>query len=435
MLQLYTKFYLISMNNLPEDLKKIIDNRKDLIDLGFLEKNNERDLVKWVILYGFNEYPEFKKGDFSSNSILMWLQKGSSTKRYQNLPKIFLAIWDIHKSHQRRWPFPELNNFYMIWIEKNWKNLKIDLPEFKNIFKINLNFVNNLGLFIFDFFWIMRKPLSIKTEQNLGVSVDKYFAKKLRGFEIQFNVISALIYRELKTRVSQVRFGVMGVFIEPLGVMSVFLVLFSILRANRGPLDVLLFLGTGIVLYTLFSDIAIRSANGMSANEALFFYKPVKPIDTVIARTIVESGLYAIVFIVIIFGTYLIRQRIVLADVSLLIMTYFALVIFSLGLGLFLLVATFIYPSINQFIPLALRPLWFISGVFVSLSALPQWLRPFVSWNPVLQAIEITRYSFTIEYNIDKNLISLNYLWSCALLSLCFGLCVYSFNEKKLLTK
>ena len=40
----------------------------------------------------------------------------------------------------------------------------------------------------------------------------------------------------------------------------------------------------------------------MSANEALFFYKPVKPIDTVIARTIVESGLYGIVFIVIILG-------------------------------------------------------------------------------------------------------------------------------------
>ena len=58
--------------------------------------------------------------------------------------------------------------------------------------------------------------------------------------------------------------------------------------------------------------------------------------DTVIARTIVESGLYAIVFIVIIIGTFLIRQKIVLHDISLLIMTYIALVIFSLGLGLFL---------------------------------------------------------------------------------------------------
>ena len=147
------------------------------------------------------------------------------------------------------------------------------------------------------------------------------------------------------------------------------------------------------------------------------------------------SLLYAIVFIVIILGTYLVRQEIYLHNISLLIFTYLGLVIFSFGIGLFLLVATFTYPSINQFIPLAMRPLWFISGVFVSLSALPQWVRPYVSWNPVLQAIEITRYSFTIDYNIDNNLVSISYLWSCALLSLFFGLCVYSFNEKKLLTK
>ena len=264
--------------------------------------------------------------------------------------------------------------------------------------------------------------------------MNKYF----RGFRIQRNVISALIYRELKTRISEVQFGVVGVFIEPLGVMSVFLIIFTIireLRGIRGILDVELFLVSGIVLFTLFNEIAIRSLNALQANEALFFYKPVKPIDTVIARTIVESGLYAIVFIVIILSTFLIRQEIYLIDISLLFSTYLALIIFSFGIGLFLLVATFIYPSILQIIPLAMRPLWFISGVFISLSSLPQWLRPYVSWNPVFQAIEITRYSFSYNYFINKNIVSTNYLWSCAAVSFVLGLCVYTFNEKKLLTR
>ena len=170
----------------------------------------------------------------------------------------------------------------------------------------------------------------------------------------------ALIYRELKTRVSQVRFGVVGVFIEPLGVMAVFLLIFSIIRSSRGPLDLWLFLGTGIVFFTLFNDIAIRSSNGMIANEALFFYKPVKPIDTVIARTIVESGLYLIVFLVIIIGTFLFKQKAQLDDISLILSAYLALVLVSFGIGLILLVATFIYPSLMQFIPLAMRPLWFV---------------------------------------------------------------------------
>ena len=99
------------------------------------------------------------------------------------------------------------------------------------------------------------------------------------------------------------------------------------------------------------------------------------------------------------------------------------------------MVASHIYPSIKQLIPLATRPLFFISGVFISLNALPQSLRPYLSWNPILQAIEITRYSFSMEYNIDKSLISITYLWQCSLFSLFLGLFAYSFNEKKLLTK
>ncbi len=424
------------MNNLPKKLENLIKERKDLIDLGFLNKNQERELVVWLILNGFKKYPEIAKGNIKTNNILKWLTLASSSKRFKNMPRIFVGIWDIHKEHQRRWPYPALNNFYMIWIEKNWNNIKIKLPHFENLFTKEITLYDQLEILIFDLFWIIRKPFSIKSNDYFGTTIDLFFANKLEGWRIQFNVINSLIYRELKTRVSLVKGGILGVFIEPLGVIAVFLIVFNILRANTlGPLDMILFLASGSVLFTLFSNIAIRSSNGMTANEALFFYKPVKPIDTVIARTIVESGLYGIVFIVIILSTYIIRKEIILNNVALLFTTYLALVIFSFGVGLFLMVASHIYPSTKQLIPLTTRPLFFISGVFISLSALPQSLRPYLSWNPILQAIEITRYSFSMDYNIDKNLISINYLWQGSLISLFLGLFAYTFNEKKLLTK
>ena len=50
-----------------------------------------------------------------NNPILKWLAESSSFGRYKNMPRIFLGIWDIHKSHKRRWPYPELNSFYQIW--------------------------------------------------------------------------------------------------------------------------------------------------------------------------------------------------------------------------------------------------------------------------------------------------------------------------------
>lgn len=424
------------MNYLPTNLLNIIKQRKDLIELGFLEKGQERKLVIWLILKGFKKYPEILEGNIKTNPILNWLTLPSSNRKFRNMPRIFIGLWDIHKDHRRRWPYPELNSFYIIWVKKNWNNFKIKLPDFENLFQKELTILDQLEIFIFDLFWIIRKPFSIRSNEYFGITIDLFFAKKLKGWSIQFNVINSLIYRELKTRVSLVKGGVLGVFIEPLGVIAVFLLVFTLLRAiTIGPLDILLFLGSGTVLFTLFSNIAIRSSNGMKANQALFFYRPVKPIDTVIARTIVETGLYGIVFIVIILATYIIRKEIILNNLALLFTAYLALVIFSFGVGLFLMVASHIYPSIKQLIPLLTRPLFFVSGVLFSINVLPQSLRPYLSWNPILQAIEITRYSFSTAYNIDKSLISITYLWQGSLISLFLGLFAYSFSEKKLLTK
>ena len=255
-----------------------------------------------------------------------------------------------------------------------------------------------------------------------------------KALKIQSNVINALVYRELKTRVSEVRFGVIGVFIEPVGVMAVFLLIFSFIRGNRGSLDVSLFLGSGIVLYTLFNEIAIRSLNAMLANEALFFYRPVKPIDTVIARTIVESGLYAIVYIAIIVCIFLIKETLILDDIPLLVFSYVSLLMTSAGVGLIMMVAGHRYPSLYQIVPLILRPLWFISGVFFSLESVPQSLRPLLSWNPILQSIELSRHAFSKSYVIS-NSVSILYLSACAMLSLTLGLYIYINNEKLLLTR
>ena len=424
----------MAMLEIPSQLREIINNREDLDKLDYLKKVNERKLIVWVILHGFNEYPKLKFGNVENNNVLKWLAYASSDKSFKNIPKIVLGIWDIFKSHERRWPFPHLNTFYQFWIKKNWKKLGLDLPEYTNLF---LNDLNQIGIFnylIYEILWKIRKPLSLQTKKFFGFNLDFYFAKKLQGWQIQINVVNALVYRELKTRLSEAKFGVVGVFIEPLGTMVLFLFLFSVIRRSRGPLDIILFLGTGILFFTLFSDIAIRSSNAMSANEALFFYKPVKPIDTVIARTLVETGLYGIVYLVILFTVFLIRQKFILNDISVLVQAFIALVIFSFGVGLFLVVATFIYPFLNQIIPLTIRPIWFISGVFISLNQLPQFIRPYIAWNPILQAIEIARHSLEEEYLLNP-LISLNYLWSCAVISLFLGLWVYSYNEKRLLTR
>ena len=257
----------------------------------------------------------------------------------------------------------------------------------------------------------------------------------LDGWTIQRNVINALVYRELKTRVSQVKFGVFGVFIEPLGVIGVFLLIFGFIRGGSPGIDIILFLACGVILYTMYVNISIRSLNSMRANEELFFYRPVKPVDTVIARALVESGLYGSIFLIIAGFTCLLREQWLIHDFGMLVVTFIALVFNAFGFGVFLMAAGHRYRALHQIVPMIMRPMWFISGIFFSLSAVPQQFLPWLSWNPITQAIELSRSAFSPDYPINPMVVSLPYLLASAAFSCAFGLWVYTNNEKILLTR
>jgi len=259
-------------------------------------------------------------------------------------------------------------------------------------------------------------------------------AGTLNGWVIQRNVINALIYRELKTRVSQVKFGVLGVFIEPLGVIAVFLMIFGFMKASQG-MDTILFLSCGVISYTMYINISVRSLNAMQANEELFFYRPVKPVDTIAARTIVECALYGLILILIGLFTSLLREQWLFHDFAVLTIAFVALALNAFGFGVFLMTAGHRYKVLHQVVPMVMRPLWFISGIFFSLNSIPQNFLPFLSWNPITQAIELTRTAFSSDYYVNTNVVSLPYLLATAAISCAIGLWVYNNNERILLRR
>ncbi len=263
-----------------------------------------------------------------------------------------------------------------------------------------------------------------------------YLLKVKKGFKIQANVLRSLTYRELITRASLVKFGYIGLFLEPLGVMSIFLIIFSLIRRRNvgGNLDVLIFLISGIVLYTLFNAIAIRSMNAMAANKPLFFYKQIQPIDTIFSRTLVEVFIYLVIFILLVLMAFLIREIFYIDDFPLICSSFLLLVIYSCGIGIFLMIANFRYAWIKSVVSFLMRPLWFVSGVFFSLNDIPQNLRPYISWNPILQAIELIRHGFSNSYPL-ASAISLIYLFQVSLIVFTISLWLYNKNAKILRTR
>jgi capsular polysaccharide transport system permease protein len=257
--------------------------------------------------------------------------------------------------------------------------------------------------------------------------------RRLSGWQIQWRVVDALTYRELRTRVSDVKGGFFGVLIQPLGLIAIWMIFLGAVNTHRGGnLNVAIYLSSGIILYTIFSQIANRSINAMQANEALLFYRPVKPIDTVIARTICEAGLYTCCLIVILAGTWMYLDQIVMSDIGLFAFSLLLIALIGFSTGLLFMVLCHVAPSSGAACLWVPRILWFLSGVPFRYWIFPPWTKIFFVWNPLMHCIELNRKSMSDDYfTPDANL---EYAVISAVILLTFSLWVYSNNERRLLT-
>jgi capsular polysaccharide transport system permease protein len=257
--------------------------------------------------------------------------------------------------------------------------------------------------------------------------------RRLNGWQVQWRVVDALVYRELRTRVSDVKGGFLGVLVQPLGLIAIWVVFLTAININRGgSLNVVLFLGSGTVLFTIFSQVASRSITAMEANEALLFYKPVKPIDTVIARTITETGLYTSCLLLICVGTWIVLDQVYMSNLGLFFFTILLAASIGFSTGLMFMTISHLMPGFKQAAFWIPRILWFLSGVPFRYWTFPPWSRVFFVWNPLMHIIELNRKSMSDDYfTPDANL---EYAIACAIGFLTISLWMYYNNERKLLT-
>jgi capsular polysaccharide transport system permease protein len=88
------------------------------------------------------------------------------------------------------------------------------------------------------------------------------------------------------------------------------------------------------------------------------------------------------------------------------------------------------YEDADKVLPLLTRPLFFISGVFFSVQVIPPEYWPFLLWNPIFHAIELTREAVAPGYSVPQA--SLAYLAFSTMVSLTVSLVFYRRVEQRL---
>lgn len=253
------------------------------------------------------------------------------------------------------------------------------------------------------------------------------------GFEVQKAAVNALFLREIKTRFGKYRLGYLWAALEPMAHMLILLGIFGyIMRRTMPDISFPVFLINGIVPFFMFSNITNRSIGAIEANQGLFNYRPVRPIDTIIARTILEALIYAVVYVLLMAIVGLLGEEFEVVNLISLVLVWLMLIIFSCGIGLIFMVIGKTFPETEKFLPILLKPLYFISCIMFSLHAIPKEYWPYLLWNPIVHVVELSRAAIVPGYSSDG--VSLSYLTLCALVSLFVGLVLYRNGEEAMLT-
>jgi capsular polysaccharide transport system permease protein len=256
---------------------------------------------------------------------------------------------------------------------------------------------------------------------------------KRNKWEIWRDVIFALFVREIRTGFND-KLGLGWAIINPI----VFIFVLSFARGLLGgpevhTLPTFTFMAIGILFIQSFLQTMAGSAGAIRKNKALFAFRQVQPISAVLAGALFEllSKVFVVIGIIIIM--YFMGMDLHLANPLLLLTCFFLLWIFAVSLGLLFGIAELFVTEVGKVRQLVERPMFFISGTFFSLQDIPREYWHFLDWNPVLHAIELTRFAVRATYGSDG--VSLSYLCIIVIVFSFFSLAVYHIAWKQAISR
>ena len=227
-------------------------------------------------------------------------------------------------------------------------------------------------------------------------------------------VLFALIMREMTTRFGRSAMGYLWAFIEPVGFIALLSVAFA--RITHSPPfgnSFPLFFATGYLAFSFYNDIAALVGRSVNVNLPLLNYPAVTPLDTVLARLVLQVLTGLTVAAVVFAGILAVfSDPVQLAPVPL--MGAFALgALLGLGVGLVNVTLFALSKGWELAYGVISRPMLFVSCVFYSFESLPLFAREILWWNPIVHLVGLMRSGFYPIY--DASHVSVLYVFVLAL--------------------
>lgn len=242
------------------------------------------------------------------------------------------------------------------------------------------------------------------------------------------DLIVSFAMRDIKARYKQTAFGIGWAVLQPLSMMAIFTLVFSVFaKVPSDGIPYPVFAYSTLIFWTFFAAVVSQGTFSMVSNSALI-RKIYFPRETLILATLMAS-IIDLLIATTIFFFMLVYYQIPLTmtmwwGIPLLILQ----IMFALGIVCFLSVAHVNFRDIGHGLPLVLQLWMFATPIAYPLSVIPDWIRPVYMLNPMATVVD--GYRKAIFQGIAPDLPTLLITMAGVLLFTTFGFSVFKRAER-----
>lgn len=249
-----------------------------------------------------------------------------------------------------------------------------------------------------------------------------------------FRAISALMLREMSTRYGRTPGGYIWALLEPLGMIILLSVAFSLLaRAPALGTSFLLFKATGFLVLHVFTVLGGQIGNALTFSKPLLRYPRVTWGDALLARFFLNVLVVFTITVIILIGIILYEGVDVILRWQAILGAMGLTAALGLGVGCLNCFLFMRFPVWKQIWSIATRPLFLISGVVFLYDDMPSLAQSILWYNPILHLTGLMRMGFYPMYRPDY--ISLVFLGLCILIPMALGLLLLRRYHRELLQR
>ena len=248
-------------------------------------------------------------------------------------------------------------------------------------------------------------------------------------YQVQKDVLYALLLREFSARFGRSRVGLLWVLIEPIAHVAFPVVMFGfIVDRHVTGYDYPIYLMYGLLPYFLFRTICMQTMEGVNTSRGLLSYRPVHLIDVIMTKAIFTLALESMLFFVIGLGLTFFGHDLVPALPIEWLCLLLGVAAFGLGLGMIFAALTSFMPDARSVIRISFMPLYFASGVVLPITRFPPDVVDVLAYNPLLHWVEASRQLGLANYQVMDQL-SYELIFFSGVVPVFFGLALYRLRR------